>query len=74
MGGIFLKNKEKQQYVKSINTQEATMEFTNDPHEAKNYANNGEWFADTELEWLQFHMKKQYGDIVNDMVRVYEQY
>ena len=50
--------------IKSIDTANTTLELTTDVSEAYNYV-NGEWFAKSELEFLQFHFKKEYPQVMN---------
>ena len=50
--------------IKSIDTANTTLELTTDINEAFNYV-NGEWFAKSELEFLQFHFKKDYPEVMN---------
>ena len=49
--------------IKSIDTANTTLELTTDVNEAYNYV-NGEWFAKSELEFLQFHFKKDYPQVM----------
>ena len=49
--------------IKSIDTANTTLELTTDVDEAYNYV-NGEWFAKSELEFLQFHFKKDYPQVM----------
>jgi len=55
MCGYFICN-DNGEYVKSLDTENHTLEFTNDINEAKNYV-SGSWFAETELDFLKFHFK-----------------
>lgn len=43
-------------FLKSIDSANTDITFTNKASEAKVY-NGGEWFADTELEFVKFHFK-----------------
>lgn len=72
MRGYTLKNKEKQLYLKSIDTKNETIEFTSNVNEAKVY-DGGEWFANTELEYIQFHFPQE-EEILNGMVPYYEEW
>ena len=54
--------------IKSIDTANTKLELTTDPKEAFNYI-NGEWFAKSELEFLQFHYKKEYPDVTTMTVQ-----
>lgn len=62
-----LKN-EKGVMIKSIDTANTKLELTTDPKEAFNYV-NGEWFAKSELEFLQFHYKEEYPDVTTMTVQ-----
>ena len=62
-----LKN-EKGVMIKSIDTANTKLELTTDPKEALNYV-NGEWFAKSELEFLQFHYKEEYPDVTTMTVQ-----
>ena len=70
MEGYFLKNLKKQLYLKNIDTQKETIEFTENQSEAKNYT-QGKWYAETELEFAQFHFPSE-EEVLNEMVCVYE--
>ena len=70
MTTYFLKNKDKQLYLKSIDTLNAKIEFTDKQNEAKQYE-GGRWYADTELEYLIFHFPQE-KEILNNMHAVYE--
>ena len=48
--------------VKSVDTANCTLELTTDNNEALNYT-QGDWFAKTELEYLQFHMSKEHEEL-----------
>lgn len=54
--------------IKSIDTANTKLELTTDPKEAFNYV-NGEWFAKSELEFLQFHYKEEYPDVTTMTVQ-----
>ena len=54
--------------IKSIDTANTKLELTTDPKEAFNYV-NGEWFAKSELEFLQFHYKAEYPDVTTMTVQ-----
>lgn len=69
--GIFLKVKGTNTYLKAVNTAEETLEFTDNVNDAINYT-NGEWFADTELEFVKFHFKDKYPSEVPNLERSYE--
>lgn len=55
--------------VKSFDTVNTVIEFTTDVNEALNY-DRGEWFANSELEYLQFHCK-EHMDKLKDMKAEY---
>lgn len=48
--------------VKNIDRVNCTLELTEDNDEALSYT-QGEWFAKTELEYLQFHMGKEHPEL-----------
>ena len=48
--------------VKSIDRVNCTLELTKDNDEALSYT-QGDWFAKTELEYLQFHMGKEHPEL-----------
>lgn len=70
MSGYYLKNKDKGLYLKSIDTQNETIEFTDKQSEAKMYS-GGEWFATTEKEFAEFHFPQE-KDVLEHMCCVYE--
>lgn len=53
--GCYLKNDDGL-YLKDIDSANTDIIFTSDRNEAKNY-HGGEWFADTELEYVKFHFR-----------------
>lgn len=53
--GLFLKS-ESGMYLKNIDSANGTIELTPFVSEAKHYS-GGEWFAETELEYVKFHFK-----------------
>lgn len=67
MERLLLKN-DKEQYLKEINTANQKVIFTNNKNEAKTYS--GEWFAETELEFINFHFKEQ--EDVKTLHMIYE--
>lgn len=72
----YLKNAKKGLYLKEIDTVNKDLTFTKDINEAKKYCEGG-WYADTELEFIQFHFKesntdKQTYQIVKDLRTTYE--
>lgn len=50
--------------IKSIDNANTKLELTTDIKEAYNYV-NGEWYAKSELEYLQFHFKKDYPEVLD---------
>jgi len=64
MCGYFLCNDDGV-YVKSLDTANHKLEFTNDINEANNYT-GGTWFAETALDFLKFHFK-EHKDVLNTM-------
>lgn len=62
MNKCVLRN-EKGVMVKTIDTANTKLELTTDPKEALNYS-QGDWFARSELEFLQFHYKDEYPDVM----------
>ena len=67
MGRLLLKN-DNGQFLKSIDTVNQKAIFTKDKYDARSY--DGEWFAETELEFVKFHFKKQ--EQVESLHMVYE--
>lgn len=63
----YLKNDEGL-YLKEIDSVNTTITFTESTFEAKTY--NGDWFADTELEYVKFHFKDK--EEVKTLHAVYE--
>ena len=53
--GCYLKNDEGL-FLKDIDSVNSEVTFTDNIMEAKNY-HGGDWFADTELEYVRFHFK-----------------
>lgn len=70
MNGYYLKNNNKGLYLKNIDTQNETIEFTTKISEAKMYG-GGEWYANTELDFAKFHFPQE-EEILNEMCCVYE--
>ena len=66
----YLKNEEKGLYLKNIDTENETIEFTRERKDAKKY-DSGEWFATTELEFAQFHFPTE-EETLEKMCCVYE--
>jgi hypothetical protein len=71
MSSYYLKNKDKNLYLKNIDTEKETIEFTENVNDAKPYP-NGQWFAETELEFAQFHFPQE-EEILSKMECVYEE-
>lgn len=65
--GCYLKNDDGI-YLKDIDSVNTEIFFTSDRQEAKDYP--GEWYADTELEYVKFHFKDK--DEVKTMKYVVE--
>lgn len=51
--GVFLKHKDKEQFLKSYDGVTGDLQFTDNINEAKGYQND--WFGKAELDYLQFH-------------------
>jgi hypothetical protein len=74
--GYLLKNSNNE-YLKTLDTAEGKIEFTKEPNEARNYAGRpggGRWDADNEKEYLTFHFGEEYGDRVETLECVYEEW
>ena len=50
-----IKVRNKNEYLKSIDTRNEKIEYTNDKSQAKTYPNM--WFSDTEIDFIKFHFK-----------------
>ena len=50
-----IKVRNKDEYLKSIDTKNGTIEYTNDKRQAKVYSDM--WFSDTEIDFIKFHFK-----------------
>lgn len=50
-----IKVKNKDEYLKSIDTKNGKIEYTNDKSQAKVYSDT--WFSDTEIDFIKFHFK-----------------
>ena len=50
-----IKVKNKDEYLKSIDTKNGKIEYTNDKRQAKVYSDM--WFSDTEIDFIKFHFK-----------------
>ena len=50
-----IKVKNKDEFLKSIDTRNGKIEYTNDKSQAKRYSYM--WFSDTDIEFIKFHFK-----------------
>lgn len=50
-----IKVKNKDEFLKSIDTRNGKIEYTNDKSQAKVYTDT--WFSDTEIDFIKFHFK-----------------
>lgn len=50
-----IKVKNKDEFLKSIDTRNGKIEYTNDKRQAKVYSDM--WFSDTEIDFIKFHFK-----------------
>ena len=50
-----IKVRNKDEYLKSIDTRNGKIEYTNDKSQAKVYTDT--WFSDTEIDFIKFHFK-----------------
>ena len=50
-----IKVRNKDEYLKSIDTRNGKIEYTNDKSQAKVYTDT--WFSDTETDFIKFHFK-----------------
>ena len=50
-----IKVKNKDEFLKSIDTRNGKIEYTNDKSQAKVYTDK--WFSDTEIDFIKFHFK-----------------
>ena len=50
-----IKVKNKDEFLKSIDTRNGKIEYTNDKSKAKVYTDT--WFSDTEIDFIKFHFK-----------------
>ena len=75
MEGYFLQNSDNE-YLKTLDTANGKLEFTNDVSEAINYINRpgGQWSADNETIYLNYHYKDEYGDKVTSLHSVYREW
>ena len=76
MRGYFLQNKDGK-YLKTLDTANSKLEFTDDYKEARNYIGRpggGNWDAENEKEYLKFHFSEEYGDKVTSLRCVYQEW
>lgn len=50
-----IKVRNKDEYLKSIDTRNGKIEYTNDKSQAKTYSYM--WFSDTDIAFIKFHFK-----------------
>lgn len=75
MNGYFLQNNDGE-FIKTLDTANGELEFTNDFREARNYKGRpggGQWDAENEKYFICFHFKDKYGDKVNTLQCVYRE-
>ena len=58
-----IKVKNKDEYLKSIDTRNGKIEYTNDKSQVKVYTDM--WFSDTEIDFIKFHFKDKYPNIAD---------
>lgn len=76
MYGYLLQNSN-DEYLKTLDTANGKLEFTKEPSEARNYADRpggGQWDAENEKQYLEFHFKDEYGDKVTTLHCVYREW
>jgi len=76
MQGYFLRNSN-DEYLKALDTAEGKIEFTNDFKEARNYIGRpggGQWDAENEKQYLEFHFGEEYGDRVTSLRCTYREW
>jgi hypothetical protein len=75
---VLLKQKDKENYIKSVSWVDGKVEFTDNQEDAKKY--KSDWFADTEKQQLQHYsqltydeggLDGDYEDIMNDLFVYY---
>lgn len=74
MDGYFLQNSDGE-YLKTLDTANAKIDFTTDPSEARNYRGRPggrQWDAENEKQYLVFHFKDEYGEKVTSLHCVYK--
>lgn len=74
--GYFLQNINGK-YLKVLDTANGKLEFTEDVKEAKNYIERpggGNWDANNEKAFLDFHFGEEYGDEVKTLASVYREW
>lgn len=72
--GWFLINSDKE-YIKTIDTKNSKIEFTNNVDEALDYEGRpggGHWSAANDKDFIAFHFKDEYGDKVTTLTPVCE--
>ena len=52
---VLIKVRNKDEFLKSIDTRNGKIEYTNDKSQAKVYTDM--WFSDTEIDFIKFHFK-----------------
>ena len=52
---VLIKVRNKDEFLKSIDTRNGKIEYTNDKSQAKRYSYM--WFSDTDIEFIKFHFK-----------------
>ena len=76
MYGYLLKNKNGE-YLKTLDTANSKIDFTTNVNEARNYAGRpggGAWDAENEFQFIKYYFGKEYGDKVNTLKCVYEEW
>ena len=76
MNGYFLQNSN-EEFLKTLDTAEGKITFTKDFKEARNYIGRpggGQWDAENEKGYLDFHFGKEYGDRVKTLRCVYKEW
>jgi len=76
MCGYFLQNSDNE-YLKTLDGANGVLEFTTDVKEAKNYRGlpgGGQWDAENEKMFLDYHFSKQYGEKVTTLACVYKEF
>ena len=76
MNGYLLQNSN-DEYLKTLDTAEGKIEFTKEPSEARNYLGRpggGQWDAENEKQYLDFHFGEEYGERVTSLRCVYREW